>query len=451
MGGRRQRRRQPIVIELTVEKLVHGGQAMGHWSDADGENRFGDKTVFVWNALPGERVRAEITKRRKGIWEGVAIDIIEPSADRITPEEPDSYLSTSPWQIMATEKEIAYKEQIARETYQHIGKFDLPTHIETVHSEGAEFGYRNKMEFSFFEFDEDDERGEGVRLAFFHRGKRYKMPVDGSRLAEPVINQVAHRVLEWVNEHQLTRRELKTVIVRSNGQGQAIAAVFIKDKVNFESYPEVDETLLGLQVYYSTHKSPASVPTELLYTEGDSTLIAELMGTNLQFGLLSFFQVNIPVFERALQDIASVVPSDKPLLDFYAGVGAIGLPLAGSVPQVTCVEVNEQAVQFAQHNIDSNSILNAEAHCMPAEKMTEVITGNETVIVDPPRAGLHADVTERLLETRPDTIVYMSCNISTQARDIGLLAEQYAVTDLKLYNFFPRTPHIEALAILKRK
>lgn len=430
--------RQPITIRTTAEKLVFGGQALAHYEG---------KAVFLWNALPGEEVDALITRRNKNHWEGVATEIITPSLQRIQPIEPH-YLSSSPWGILSLENELQYKREIALETYARIGKVSFPFDLE-IDSDDQTYGYRNKIEFSFYEYNEDHSQfKEGMQLAFFQRGQKYKLPIASSELAEPVINSTAKKILDWIRQQPLTRRELKTLIIRSNGKGQAIAALFIKDHLQFENYPELSDELVGFHVYYSYYKSPASTPDELLYSTGQNYLEHTIADVKLRYGLLGFFQVNVPMFERALLAIKPWVPAQAQLLDFYSGVGAIGLPLATGCESVEFIDNNQEAIEYAQENIQNNALTQCRAQCIPAENITELINGYQTVIVDPPRAGLHVDVTNRLLEVTPKTIIYLSCNISTQARDIQLLSEKYTVEFAKLYNFFPRTPHIEGLCIL---
>jgi 23S rRNA (uracil1939-C5)-methyltransferase len=245
-------------------------------------------------------------------------------------------------------------------------------------------------------------------------------------------------------------RSLKTLIIRSNSEGKTIAAIFIKDQLEFPDYPSLTEKMIGFHVYYSTHKSPASVPTKLLYSEGQNYLTTTLKGTKLKFGLLSFFQINPPIFDKALSDIAAFLHPHMPVVDFYSGVGAISLPLSQNRDKTTLIDNNEEAIQYAIENIGLNKRNNCEAICTPAESMTESIRENAMIILDPPRAGLHQNVIKKLLQKKPPRIIYLSCGIDTQARDLKMLSESYKVTFLKLYNFFPRTPHIEGLVILDR-
>ncbi len=144
----------------------------------------------------------------------------------------------------------------------------------------------------------------------------------------------------------------------------------------------------------------------------------------------------------------SWIPADRPTVDMYSGVGTIGLTIGS--PDTVLVELNEHAVREMQRNI-ADLGRSATAVLAASEQALEHITSERTIILDPPRAGLHADVVTRLLDQAPERIIYLSCNPATQARDVALLLEKYQITHTQGYNFFPRTPHIENLVILDRK
>lgn len=421
--------------KVLIEKLVGGGTGLAHIEG---------KAVFVWNALPGEEVEIEFLKNKKDYAEAVATKIITPSPERMEPLEA-CFLSSSPWQIMKFDFENEWKRKIAAEQYSKIGDMILSFENLEIETDGKETGYRNKIEFSFCKNEHDE-----VSLAFFERGKKVLIPVEGSLLAEPIINETAQTLLTWIRAEQIPLRSLKSLILRSNGQGQAIAALFIKDKLPLESYPSLTENFLGFYLYYSTHKSPASVPTELLYKKGPDYLVANILGTKLKFGLLSFFQINIPVFTKALQDIAAFLDPHVPVVDFYSGVGAISLPLSQSREETQLVDNNAEAIEYAEENVKLNNLFGCSTQCAPAEKMTDFISSEKMIILDPPRIGLHERVTATLLHKKPKRIIYLSCDIATQARDVRLLSQGYTVSFMKLYNFFPRTPHTEGLIILDR-
>ncbi len=421
---------------MYIEKLVFGGQAIGR--DENG------KVIFVWNALPGEDVEIDIIKKKKDFTDALATHIITPSADRIVPKDAH-FLSSAAWQMMTFEAENKWKQAIAAEAYSKIADMIIaPDQIEII-TDGVQEGYRNKMEYSFAALPDGT-----ISLALFARGQHERMPVTGSSIAAPLLDSTAQSILQWVNEQHIPLRSLKSIIIRTNTNNEAIAALFIKDELPFDSYPALTETLKGFQLYYSTHKSPASVPTKLLYSIGQDYLTQDILGTTLTFGLLSFFQVNIPMFILALKDIAAFLDPTAPLIDLYSGVGAIGLPLSKSRIETIAVEENEEAVRYCNQNILQNNITNATAHCTPAEKILDTIHADKQIIVDPPRAGLHESVIKELLKKGPPKIIYLSCNISTQARDMRMLSSRYAVSFMKLYNFFPRTPHIEGLVVLEK-
>ena len=206
---------------------------------------------------------------------------------------------------------------------------------------------------------------------------------------------------------------------------------------------------MGLSIIFSAPKSPASRSTAVLSHSGVHSL-AERVGDNIfTYGLTSFFQVNIPLFEQALATIAQSIDDAESIVDMYAGVGTIGISL--SAQKVTLVEIDPTAIPFAKENAVSNERANAELIHAPAEKALEEIVPNATIIFDPPRVGLHPKVLERTIEVLPPKIVYLSCNATTQARDMSaLVAAGYHLELFEAYNFFPRTPHTEMLAILRQ-
>lgn len=426
-----------------MEKIVGGGQAIGTLDDG--------RKAFVWGGLPKELVTIRVTKKKSHFVEGIVTEITEESPERITPKDENSYLSTSPWQIMPMSSEQSYKASLIEEAFL-LHDITLPEKIK-VFSDGVEFNYRNKVEFSWFGDKTDDDEKETLDLAFFKRGGKGKVIVDGTSLAHPSINKLAIEIRDLLREKPIVARQLKTLLIRSDQQGNAVWQLYIKDKI--ENLISDDEAKLlsaaGGEIIYSDPKSPASRITERLNKFGEMTLSDTILGVAFNYACEGFFQVNIPVYEKALNDMKKWIDCNKklPTLDLYSGVGTIGLTIGGD--DVTLVEINEHAVAEMQRNIAKLNRPNAKAILAPSEKSLEYITGKQIVIVDPPRAGLHTDVTNRLLETEPPRIIYLSCNPVTQARDVSLLQEKYEIVHHQGYNFFPRTPHIEHLVVLDKK
>ena len=425
-----------------MEKIVGGGQAIGTLDDG--------RKAFVWGGLPKELITIRVTKKKSHFVEGLVTEIIEKSPERITPRDENSYLSTSPWQIMPMSSEQFQKISLIEEAFS-LHNITLPEQIK-VFSDGVEFNYRNKVEFSWFGDTTENSTKETLDLAFFKRGGKGKVIVDGTSLAHPSINKLAIEIRDLLRTKPIVARQLKTLLIRSDQQGNAVWQLYVKDKI--ENLISDDEAKLlsaaGGEIIYSDPKSPASRITERLNKFGDTTLSDTILGVAFNYACEGFFQVNIPVYEKALSDMKAWINCNEklPILDLYSGVGTIGLTIGGD--DVTLVEINEHAVAEMQRNIAKLNRPSAKAILAPSEKSLECITGEQIVIVDPPRAGLHADVTNRLLETEPPRIIYLSCNPVTQARDVSLLQEKYKIVHHQGYNFFPRTPHIEHLVVLDK-
>ena len=493
---------------IRLDKIVGGGQALGTLADG--------RKCFVWGGLPGETVTVRITKKKSHLVEAIVEEVVSPSSDRIRPHDPDSYLSTSPWQIMPLEIEQAYKRQLIDDAFT-LHNVTLPAAID-IYCDNVAYGYRNKVEFSWYsksimsravsqkepgavsgfglfsddtrgidaDSDREESSGDTLDLAFFRRGSKGKIVIDGTSLAHPAINNLARAIRNLLRHKRVAARQLKTLLVRCDQSGSCVWQLYVKDRL-----PEIITAneaaklpAQGGEIIYSDPRSPASRITERLARFGNTILTDTILGVPFRYACEGFFQVNIPVYEQALRDMKEWVPydcnsqrsgrqlgyhqkiirdprevaqifsevplaADQPILDFYAGVGTIGLTIGGG--NVTLVEINEHAVAEMQRNIAELNRTDARAVLAPSEQALSYITGKEIVIVDPPRAGLHPDVIATLLQKLPPRIIYLSCNPVTQARDVSLLQEKYEIMHHQGYNFFPRTPHIEHLIILDKK
>lgn len=429
----------PQILSVKLDKIVGGGQALGTLEDG--------RKAFVWGALPGETVNFQVSKKKSNYVEGVVTEVKTPTSDRQAPEDPDSYISTSPWQVMSFELEQATKLDLIKEAFD-LHDVDLEKSLGgnelSIYTNNVRYGYRNKVEFSFWY----DTETEDLSLAFFRRGTHGKISIDGTSLASDAINSRAKQILKVLNDHKITGRSLKTLLIRSDAKNNVAWQLYVKDE-DFEAekiLADLNNDEFG-EIIYSNPKSPASVITKKL-TRDAKTLNDNILGVNFNYATEGFFQINLPVYEQALKDMKNWVPEDRPAIDMYSGVGTIGLTIGGE--DVTLVEINEYAVREMRRNIDVLGI-KAEAVLAASENALDYIVGDKTLILDPPRAGLHQAVIDRILEVKPERIVYLSCNPVTQARDVALLLDQYDISFQKGYNFFPATPHIENLIVLSLK
>ena len=427
-------------ITASPDKIVGGGQALATLDTG--------QKAFIWNALPGETVTFQVTKKKSHFVEGIATEVKNPSTERITPDDPDSYLSTSPWQMMTFDAEQHYKAALIEEAFE-LHDIVLPETIE-VYTDGRTAHYRNKVEFSWYSDTDASTGAETLDLAFFRRGSKGKIKITECSLLPESIMQTALNVRDILRTKGITARSLKTLLIRCDQQGNTVWQLYVKENLA-DIISASEATTLGTQggeIIYSDPRSPASRITQRLTEFGNVVLCDTVLDVPFRYATEGFFQVNIPVYEQALRDMKQWV-EDKPVIDLYSGVGSIGLTIGGD--DVTLVEINEDAVREMKRNITELGREESATSILAAsEKALDCITSEACVIVDPPRAGLHADVITKLIEVAPQRIIYLSCNPVTQARDVALLATKYGIRAHQGYNFFPRTPHIEHLVILDK-
>ena len=406
---------------IRVEKIIPGGQALG-----TGEN---GKKIFFWNALPGEVVTDfEITKNKSSYAEAIATHVTDISPYRVEPKD-ECFLSTSPWQILNYDYELEQKALLVQEIFREHG-----INIETpeVITDGKDYQYRNKMEYALY-YDIEKQR---IFPAFHARGSHRKTPITNSSLERPEIFKKACEIIDDLNARGEEARKYQSLLLRCDQNGKVSGGLYENHQPH-PIFPQLTDKILGQEYSYSPN---------------------------------GFFQINLPVYEMALQEIKKFVTTDE-VLDLYAGVGTIGLSVARD-KNLTLVEINESAFSELCKNITiedstergSASISagrpwrragrtrvrngNILIELAKSEDILDHIRNNQTVIVDPPRAGCDRKLINRLLEVTPVKIIYLSCNPATQARDVKYLLEKYHIETIKTFNFFPHTPHIENLVVL---
>lgn len=383
-------------MQAKIEKFVPGGQAIATLDNG--------KKAFIWGALPNEIIEFDITKDKKSYCEGIATKILSSAPERMTPRD-DCYLATSPWQILDYKAELLQKQLLTKECFlqNHLDLEILPTITDS-----KDYYYRNKMEYSLYWSHDDN----SIHLAFHVRGTHQKIPITQSSIERPEIFKKAQAIIADLNSKHAEARKYQSLLLRCNQKGEVSGALF----ENGKSHPQM------------------------------SLLHDSLNGYDYSYSPNGFFQINLPVYEMALEEIVKHITTDK-VLDLYAGVGSIGLSVARN-KYLTLVEVNGAAFSEMQNNASGT---NAKCILAKSEDVTEYITPDCAVVLDPPRAGCDQKLIDSINTTKPEKIIYLSCNPITQARDIATLAQNYEIVKIQPYNFFPRTPHIENLAILKRK
>lgn len=426
------------ISSVSLDKIVGGGQTLGTMPDG--------RKVFCWGGLPGEIVDIKITKKKSNYLEAIATNIIKASPERVQPADPSSYLSTSPWQIMSFEDEQGHKSELIQDAFR-LQNIALPNNID-IYSDQKIYGYRNKVEFSWY-WDNDKDR---LELSFYRRGSHHKIPVEGTSLARSEINQAALGIRDMLRRHAVQARHLKTLMIRCNQSGDVSAQLYVQEtdfaNITDQDFENLD--IQGLEIILSDKRSPASVITKRLKSWGQSYLSDQILGIPFHYTVDSFFQINIPVYERALDDMKAWIDPDQPTIDFYSGVGSIGLTIGGS--DLTLIEINQSAIAEMKRNIKAQKRQhNTKVISAASESATGYITPDATIVVDPPRAGLHSKVIDQFLDKKPKRILYLSCNPVTQGRDIAMLSSVYEIRHHRGYNFFPRTPHIEHLVVLDKK
>lgn len=390
-----------ITEPVFIEKLIPGGQSLATLADG--------KKIFLWNVLPGETAtKIQLTKNKSSYAEGIALEIANPAPQRIEPRD-ECYLATSPWQIMTYEYELEQKYALLQEIFrQH--KINLPPAVEfaQVQTDGHDFHYRNKMEYALY-FDHADQK---IHLAFRARGSHQKIVAKSSSLERPEIFQRTQQIVDTLNAQHEEARKYQSLLLRANQNGE-VSGGLIENHQPRPKFKLLEDNILGQTYSYSPN---------------------------------GFFQINLPVYELALQEIKQHIATEK-VLDLYAGVGTIGLSVARDC-KLTLVEYDKPAFLEMERNCQGTGTHPVLAK---SEEALKYIAPDQTVIVDPPRAGCQPELLEKLLAVRPEAVIYLSCNPATQARDLKILEPVYEIAKIVPFNFFPRTPHLENLVILNRR
>ena len=434
-------------LDLRIDSLAFGGNGVAR---SDGY------VVFVQGAIPGDRVRAVLTKGKRAYGEARTLEVLEPSPDRIAPvaDHPGA-----PWQVLPYERQLQVKAEQVDEALRRIGKLD-GYELEPIVPAVEQWRYRNKLEFSFG-------TGPGKELVCgFHAPGSWEtiLHVEDCMLQSERGNELRRAVLAWCREQgldaynrRLQEGFLRNLVIREGrrtGEFQ-VRLVTSEGEIDTDSLREAIQvhSLLWTQVPGVAEVSTG--PTEIV--DGSPTFDEELGDLSVRISPDAFFQTNTEMAEQ-LYGIAAefaALQGWERVYDLFCGIGTIGLSLAPRAGELFGVEIVEEAVADAIENARLNQITNAQFFAgdvrTSLRELVERAGKPDVLVVDPPRAGLSQKVVRRIIEAGPRRLVYVSCNPTTLAPNAAQLTEAgYTLKRVRPVDMFPQTPHIECVALIEK-
>lgn len=467
----RARKATPLLSHLVITDVAAEGKAIG---------RFDDKVVFVHHAVPGDVVDVQVHKKRKNYYEGIPVKYHTLSPIRVTPFcEHFGVCGGCKWQSMPYEEQLKFKAKEVFNNLQRIGKVELPEFSPIIGSATDRF-YRNKLEYTFsnkrwLTVDEmqsgeviDDKDGLG-----FHIPGMFDKVVDINQcwLQPSPSNEIRLAVKAYALQHGMTFFDLRnqhgflrTLIIRTALTGEVMVILsFYHEHVEWREgllnhLKNLFPSITSLMYVINGKANDTIADQDIKIFHGKDHIIEEMEGLKFKIGPKSFYQTNsAQAYElyKVAREFAGL-KGDEVVYDLYTGTGTIANFIARQAKKVVGIEYVPEAIEDAMVNSVFNDIANTVFY---AGDMKDVLTHGlvekegtpDVIIVDPPRAGMHQDVTETLLAIAPDKIVYVSCNSATQARDINLLDSRYRVIRVQPVDMFPQTHHVENVVLLERR
>ncbi len=443
-------------LELRIDSLAYGG---------NGVARLNGFVVFVRRGLPGDTVRARVTKVKRSHAEAIAVEVLEPGAERV--EAPCAHYPACGgcrFQDLAYERQLEAKAGQVGDALARIGGFtELP--LEPGVPAESIFHYRNKLEYSF------TETPDGVGLGL-HRAGRWDEVLDIEKcwLSTDLGNAIRNAVREWARAEGLSVYDqathegyLRHLIVREGRSTAQALAVLVTAPGRLDGEERLVEALQRFpevrSIYHAVNDRPAevtNVPGKLLW--GEDAIEEKILGLRFRVRPNAFLQTNTAMAE-VLYSLAleyAGLTGEETVFDLYCGTGTIGLSMAREALTVWGVEVSEESVACAIENAELNGITNtaffAGEVADSIEELHERAGKPDVVVVDPPRAGLSAKALRRIARLEPARIVYVSCNPTTLAGNAKELVGEhgYRLERARPVDMFPHTPHIETVALFVR-
>lgn len=464
------RRKKYTLENISVSAYAAEGKSLA---------RIDGKVLFIEGAVPGDVVDVFVTKDKKDWAEGKVTTIKKYSQDRVKPFCIHfGICGGCKWQMLPYEKQLEYKEQEVRDVFKRIGKIgDVPV-LPILGSEKT-IHYRNKLEFTFsnkkyLPAEELKALGEnewpGGALGY-HVPRLYDKIIDITEcwLMDEVNNKVRNLVRDFAQANNYSYYDIKehkgflrNIILRyTTTEELMVNIIFGEDDVKkretlcqflLENIPEITTLLYTINPKWND--SIYDLNPQIV--SGRGFVIEKLEEFEFKISPKSFFQTNTTqaeVLYNVVKNFADL-KGHEIIYDLYCGTGSIGIFLSKSVKKIIGVDVIEDAIKDAQENTALNNLKDTFFYAGDVIEICndEFFTTHgkpDVVIIDPPRAGLHAKLIQKLIEIAPPKMVYVSCNVATQARDLQLLSETFIVEKLQPVDMFPHTHHIECVALLK--
>ena len=429
-------------LELDVESLAYGGRGIA---------RRNGYVVFVAGALPGDRVRAQITKSKRHYAEARTVELLRPSADRV-PDRCDhggEPCPGAPWQGLEYGQQLAYKQEQVDDALRRLGGLD-GFELAPIEPAVERWRYRNKLEYSFGE-------REGELVLGFHARGRWDEIVDAHDclLASEANNARRNEIRDWAQasgvppyDRRAGTGVLRNLVIREGRRSGRLQSRLVT------SAAEIPRPPVDLHTIVEDEAGGTDGPTGAL---GEEYLEEELCGLRFRLSHRAFFQTNTEMAERLYGHALEAVglTGSERVYDLFCGIGTLSLVLARDAGEVWGVEIVPEAISDAEANAELNGITNANFRAGDARTtirpLVEEAGRPDLVVVDPPRAGLSKKIVRRLIECEAGRIVYVSCNPTTLAPNAAQLQEAgYRLRRVQPVDMFPQTPHIECVAQLER-
>jgi len=443
--------------------------------------RVDGKVIFIEGAVPGDVVDIQLGRSKKDWAEGRAIRFHSYSPDRVEPFcSHFGVCGGCQWQMLPYEKQLGYKQRQVRDNLQRIGKLQLPEMLPIMGAPATEY-YRNKIEYTFGnkrylrreELNDPAITGQQDVAGFHARGLFDKVVnIDTCYLQAEPGNAIRLAARDFARQHQYSFYDIRahqgfmrTMQIRLCATGELMVnMVFGEDKPAereallshlLQQFPEITTLLYTI----NTKHNDSLYDLEPVAYHGKGYVIEKLEDFSFKVGPKSFFQTNTRQAERLYQvtrDFAEL-SGHETLYDLYCGTGSIGIFCSHQAGRIVGVELVAAAIDDARENAALNGLVEKTAFF--AGDVIDICNDDffathgrpDVIITDPPRAGMHEKLVQKILDMQAPTVVYVSCNPATQARDLQLLDASYAVTRIQPVDMFPHTLHIENVVQLKKR